>query len=102
MAMVMTILEAHVPADRWAEMREAYEAATGELPAQMTQTFLLQSTGEPTLWQMTSVWKSRAALEEYRGSVETPGGVLLFRSVGVEPALSIFDVAVHATAGSER
>jgi quinol monooxygenase YgiN len=102
MAMVMTILEAHVPADRWAEMRKAYEAATGELPAQMAQTFLLQSTGEPTLWRMASVWKSRAALEEYRRSVETPGGVLLFRSVGVEPALSIFDVAVYATAGSER
>lgn len=100
--MVMTILEAHVPADRWEGMQEAYEAATGDLPAQMVQTFLLHSTGEPTLWRMASVWKSRAELEEYRRSVETPGGVLLFRSVGIEPALSIFNVAVHATAGSEH
>jgi hypothetical protein len=27
------------------------------------------------------------ALEEYRRLVETPGGVLLFRSVGAEPTL---------------
>jgi hypothetical protein len=30
--------------------------------------------------------------------VETPGGVLFFRSVGAEPTLSIFDVAAHVAA----
>jgi hypothetical protein len=98
--MLMTILEAHVPHDKWEELREVYEAATGELPSQMEQTFLLQSASESTLWRAASVWKSREALEEYRRSVETPGGVLLFRSVGVEPTLSIFAVAMHATANS--
>jgi len=40
------------------------------------------------------VWR-REALDEYRRSVETPGGVLRFRAAGAEPTLSIFDVAVH-------
>jgi hypothetical protein len=100
--MVMTILEAHVSEEMWEALREAYEAPAAQLPPQMAQTFLLQSTDEPALWRIASVWKSRAALQEYRSSVETPGGVLLFRSVGAEPALSIFDVALHAAADSVR
>jgi heme-degrading monooxygenase HmoA len=96
--MVMTILEAHVAPEDWDALRAAYETATKQLPPQMVQTFLLQSTSDKTLWQVASVWKSREALEAYRRSVETPGGVLLFRSVGAEPSLTIFDVAVQATA----
>jgi hypothetical protein len=73
----MTILEARVPEGMWGILKETYEGATAELPPQMTQTFLLQSTHEAALWRVSFVWKSRAALQEYRSSVETPGGVLL-------------------------
>jgi heme-degrading monooxygenase HmoA len=96
--MVMTILEAHVAEEMWAQLKQSYEGATGELPSQMVQTYLLQSAQEPALWRVASVWKSREALQQYRASVETPGGVLLFRSVGAEPVLSIYDVAVYAAA----
>ncbi|MFO7539988.1 MAG: hypothetical protein R6X32_18265 [Chloroflexota bacterium] len=98
--MVMTILEAQVDPSKWEVMRQSYTTGSTELPPQMAQTFLLQSASDPTIWRMASVWKSREALEEYRQSVETPGGVLFFRSVGAEPKLSIFDVAVHETADS--
>lgn len=94
--MVMTVLEAHVAPDRWEDLVAAYEGGTVELPLQMERTFLLQSTADATLWRMATVWKDLEALEEYRRSVETPGGVLLFRSVEVEPTLSIFRVAAHA------
>jgi quinol monooxygenase YgiN len=96
--MVMTILEAQVDPSSWEAMRQSYTTGSTELPPQMAQTFLLQSASDPTIWRMASVWKSREALDEYRQSVETPGGVLFFRSVGAEPTLSIFDVAVHAAA----
>jgi quinol monooxygenase YgiN len=98
--MVMTILEAQVDPSKWEVMRQSYTTGSTELPPQMAQTFLLQSASDPTIWRMASVWKSCEALEEYRQSVETPGGVLFFRSVGAEPKLSIFDVAVHETADS--
>ncbi len=92
--MVMTVLEAHVSSQQWKALREAYEAAMVDgLPPQMMQTFLVQSTTDSTLWRGISVWRSREALEEYRRSVATPGGVLIFRSVGAEPSLHIFDVA---------
>lgn len=94
--MVLTVLEAKVPENQWEALRSAYEGPiTASLPPQLVQSFLLQSETDPTIWWATSVWKSRAALEEYRNSVETPGGVLLFRSVGAEPTLSIYNIAAH-------
>ncbi len=58
----------------------------------MLHTFLVQSAADPELWRGISIWKSRAALDEYRLSVAVPGGVRFFRSVGAEPTLSIFEV----------
>lgn len=45
---------------------------------------------------MTS-WQSREGLQEYRESVATPEGVLVFRAVGAEPTLAIFDVVDFAS-----
>jgi len=94
--MVMTILEAPVGAENWIALQEDYKKRTIQLPSQMTQTFLLQDVTDQTLWRIISVWKSRAALDEMRNSGETPTGVLMFRSVGSEPKLSIFNVSASA------
>ena len=75
--MVITVLEAHVAQDHWETLKHTYQAGVSNLPPQLSETFLLQSTADPTLWQGVSLWKSREALEEYRRSVETPGGVLI-------------------------
>ncbi len=93
--LVITVLEAHVAPEQWDALKEAYQAGAANLPPQMVETFLLQSAKDPTLWQGVSVWKSRAALDEYRQSTQTPGGVLIFRAAGAEPTLTIFDVASH-------
>lgn len=94
--MVVTVLGAHVASESWAIFKEDYENRTAQLPPQMVQTFLLQNTADPTLWQILSVWKSREALDEMRNSGETPTGVLMFRNVGAEPKLSIFNVPASA------
>jgi hypothetical protein len=98
--MVMTILEAHVSPEQWDTLKTTFAQNSSRLPSQMVEMFLVQGTADATLWQGISVWRSRQALDEYRRSVETPGGVLMFRSVGAEPTLAIFDVLVaahHAT-----
>ena len=92
---VMTVLEAHVAPERWEALQQAYASGGGKLPPQMLQTFLVQSAEDRTLWRGISVWRSREALDEYRRSVATPGGVLIFRSAGAEPTLSIFEVVDH-------
>ncbi len=95
--MVITVLEAHVAQDQWETLKRAYQAGASNLPPQMIETFLLQSASDPSLWQGVSCWKSREALEEYRRSGETPGGVLIFRAAGAEPTLKMYEVAAHAT-----
>jgi hypothetical protein len=94
--MVMTILEAHVHPEKWAVLEEAYSEGAAVLPPPIAQTFLVQSADDPTMWRITTLWRSREGLEEYRQSVETPAGVLMFRAAGGEPILSIFDVRFHA------
>lgn len=95
--MVITILEAHLDVEKAPALQEAYRKGTQEgLPPQMTQTFLLQSVADKTLWQIISVWKSREALDEMRNSGETPAGVLMFQAAGAEPKLSVFAVPVSA------
>jgi quinol monooxygenase YgiN len=94
--MVITILEAHVGAENWVAFQDDYKNRTDQLPPQMLQTFLLQDVADQTLWRILSVWKSREALDEMRNSGETPTGVLMFRNVGAEPKLSIFNVPVSA------
>lgn len=96
--MVMTVLEAHVPAERWAELEQGFTQMDAEMPSALAQGFLTQSTADPTLWRLVAVWRSRAALDEYRASGVTPGGVLLLRSVGADPSLTIFEVKGHQQA----
>lgn len=94
--MVLTILEAHVQAENWSSLEHDYKKRTTQLPPQMVQTLLLQDMADQTLWRIISVWKSREALDEMRNSGETPTGVLMFRSAGAEPKLSIFKVPASA------
>ncbi len=94
--MVITILEAHVSAERWSDFQEDFRQRSTDLPPQMVRTYLLQDARDQTRWEIVSVWKSREALDEMRNSGETPAGVLMFRRVGAEPQLSIFSVPVFA------
>lgn len=94
--MVITILEAHVAAENRHVLEDDFKKRIAKLPHQMIQTFLLQSAADQTLWRIISIWKSREALDEMRNSGETPEGVVMFRNVGAEPELSIFNVPASA------
>lgn len=100
--MVMTILEAHVAPDKWTTLQEKYAEATNHLESDpgLTQTFLLHSSKDSTLWRIATVWQSAEALAAMRQSGATPTGVLIFRSAGAEATLSIFDVVSHVTSSS--
>ena len=92
MAMVMTVLSAQVPAQRWAEMVAMYQEGSAHKPQQLVQGFLVQSSEDPTQWRTVCVWRSREALDEYRAS-GMPGGVQMFRAMGAEPTEEEFTVA---------
>jgi hypothetical protein len=88
----MTVLEARVSPERAPELKRIYETA-GPLPSQMLQATLVQSAADPMMWRGISIWRSREALEEYRRSVSTPTGIMMFRSAGAEPTVSVWEVA---------
>ena len=96
--MVMTILEARVTPDKWDSLEQAYKAGIRQLDPGITQTLLAHSSADSMLWRIITVWSSRQVLEAMRRSTETPRGVLMFRSAGAEPTLSVFDVVDQATA----
>jgi quinol monooxygenase YgiN len=94
--MVITILEAQVGTEKWTAFQTDFKNRTAQLPPQMVQTFQLQDSADRTLWRILSVWRSREALDEMRNSGETPEGVVMFRNVGAEPRLSIWNVSAAA------
>jgi quinol monooxygenase YgiN len=98
--MVLTQLEATVSEDQWETLKQAYREEINEpLPDYLLQTYLVQDENQRDLWRILTVWKSRQALLDYRASVETPSGVLMFRAAGAEPKLTIFTVAEVARKG---
>jgi hypothetical protein len=92
-AMVMTVLEAQVAADRWDALRRSYEARA-RLPdsGAIVESFLIQGTDDGSTWRIVTVWRDQEALDAMRGSGETPTGVLIFRDVDAEPRLTVFTI----------
>ena len=91
--MVLTILEATLESGRESDLETAYAAAasSGNRPPGLVRSELLRDVQDPSRWRIQTWWQNRQALEAMRGT-GTPAGILMFRSAGAEPALSIFDV----------
>ena len=91
--MVLTILEANLEPGRESDLQAAYAAtvASGSRPPGLVHSELLRDSRDATSWRIQTWWLNRQALEAMRGA-GTPAGVLMFRSAGVEPRLSIFEV----------
>lgn len=92
MPQVMTVLEATVPETHWERLRAGYSALVSkQFPPGLEETFLVQDAGHPETWRIVTVWESPEVLEAMRAA-GTPGGVLVFRGVGVEPELAVHKV----------
>ncbi|MEU8431801.1 hypothetical protein AB0F18_02640 [Streptomyces sp. NPDC029216] len=94
---VLSEVSGVVAAGREADLVTAYrELVARPLPDGLVRTELL--SGPDGQWRIQTLWRDRAALEAVRAA---PGGApapRLFRDVGAEPALAVFEVAVHLTA----
>lgn len=92
-SMILTVLEAHVPEERAAALQAAYHVlATRPLPPGLVGSQLVRSTTDPTLWRLETLWRDRQTLEAMRGH-GTPAGLVLFRDAGIEPTVTLFEVA---------
>ena len=94
--MLMTVLEARVPANRLAEVDAVFREGMKGLPEEIVETFLVRDREDPSLFRLTTIWKSMEALLAMRNSGVRPKGVLMFEAVGARPDLTAYDVVVHA------
>lgn len=96
--MIVTVLEARVAEERARDLLDAYRGRTGSLPPGMVETYLLRDRDDRERWRIFTVWSGWEAVEAMRATTPTPGGVLIFRAAGVEPVLTVLEVAEHAPA----
>lgn len=90
--LVMTVVEAQVPDAQWSALEDGFGRLGTNKPSQLVASYLTQSAADPSVWRLMGLWQSREAFEAYRSSVAVPGALMLFRSVGVEPTVALFDV----------
>ena len=89
---VLTEVSAVVAIERQASLLAAYrDLLTQPMPDGLVRTELLQ--GQDGQWRIQTLWRDRAALHAMRDSAEPPAAPQLFRQVGADPVLTVFEVA---------
>ncbi|MCH7230927.1 hypothetical protein L0U85_08700 [Glycomyces sp. L485] len=97
---VLTEVSAVVAPEREADLLAAYrDLVEGPLPDGLVRTELL--SGYDGHWRIQTLWRDHAALEAMRAAPEPPAAPRLFREVGAEPELALFDVMVRGGAPVE-
>jgi hypothetical protein len=100
--MIVTQLEGKVSPDQWDTLKQAFRQAGQQLPSAIDHSYLIQDQTTKETWRILTIWKSRQALQDYRTSIDTPGGVLIFREAGADATLSISEVVVHVQDRTNR
>ena len=88
---VVTMVEGEVARDRVPDLLEAFPAkSVDELPEFILGTMLVRESDSHS-WRIVTLWRSIGDLEEYVGSVETPGAKAAFQAAGVEPSITVWN-----------
>jgi quinol monooxygenase YgiN len=90
--MIITQLEGKVSSEKLDMLKSIFNKALQDIPSAIKYSYLAQDKTDAGVWRVITVWHSREALQNYRQSVETPEGVLMFRAAGTEPTLTISEV----------
>ena len=92
---VITVVEGKVPSSRVLEFEAAYASVRDQpKPPGWKKSMLLRDTKEEGLYRVSTLWENRQALEEMWKSTSVPVAIALFRKVGVEPNLRVFEIPV--------
>lgn len=90
---ILTEVSATVDADHEPELVASFhELAAGPLPNGLLRTELLRGQSQ---WRIQTLWRDRAALDAMRAGSETPAAPRLFRNVGAEPSLQVYEIEGH-------
>jgi hypothetical protein len=89
---VLTEVSAQLADDRADEAVRRFRALlTGPRPDGLLRTELLR--GPQGWWRIQTLWRDRAALDAMRAGTEAPAAPALFRALGADPTLQVYDLA---------
>ena len=92
---VLTVVAATVEEDAHDHVVRGFrELLTGSMPDGLIRTELLR--GPEGRWCIQTLWRDQAALDAMRAGPEPPAAPALFRTVGSEPSLVIWEVVSDA------
>jgi heme-degrading monooxygenase HmoA len=94
MSSIVTMVSAHVPADRAAELSARFTAAVRAGLPERRHTSLLR--GDHGVWCIMTFWESRHRLEAYLASTEEPFARRLLREVGGVPEVETFELVADS------
>jgi hypothetical protein len=88
---ILTDVSAAVDPEREPELVAGFQALIAEpLPGGLIRTGLLR--GADGWWRIQTVWRDRDALDAMRAAPEPPAAPRLFRSVGADPSLQVYEI----------
>jgi hypothetical protein len=92
---ILTVVSGTVEPDREDDLTAAYRRVlAGVIPDGLLASALLRGDGHR--WQISTLWRDRAALDAMlaamRVSVDVPSAPQVFRAVGADPTLTVFEV----------
>ena len=90
--MLISILRGHLAQEHWTRLQGHYEKLVHSLPEGLLQTYLVQNSEQPTLWEILMIWQSEEAYESGRAQKKTEACELLFCDAGDVPDLQTFRV----------
>jgi len=89
---ILTEVSAVLADERSEDVLSAFENLLQQpIPDGLVRTELLR--GRDGEWRIHSLWRDRAALDAMRSGSEPPAAPTLFRRLGAEPSLRVYDVA---------
>ena len=94
--MVMSVLEANVPLNKWEELKASFRHSTQILPPQICETLLIQSIDNPERWKIVTVWHIKRHIKLVQDAMRNCGAAEIFRSIGIEPIQGMFNVTISA------
>ncbi|MCE1254333.1 MAG: hypothetical protein LWX83_12400 [Anaerolineae bacterium] len=93
--MIITIIEASVPSNRWSDLEIAYKEKIKHIPPQLRETFLIHDKKDKQVWRIISIWHSMSDYEEAVKSMLDDSCMQIFHEVNAQPTRRIFDVPAH-------
>ena len=91
----LTVIEGRVPSSKAKKLEVSYRELknNGGIPKGIIKSYLSRDSGDSENYKLVTLWESKKVFEKYRDSVEIPKGIELFKKLGINARMTLFEVA---------